>query len=125
MFSGHWAVKVVRGGTFTFELRRWPEESGLAIREGVKAQPPRRGCLPSYSNVVGKALPIVSATLRIDGEDLETQTVGDRDQVVRFVRELGEGSYRLSPYFTQQREGRSTVDRSLGCYYVTVTRSED
>ena len=125
VFSGHWAVKVVRGGTFTFELRRWPEESGLAIREGVKAHPPRRGCLPSYSNVVGKALPIVSATLRIDGEDLETQTVGDRDQVVRFVRELGEGSYRLSPYFTQQREGRSTVDRSLGCYYVTVTRSED
>jgi len=122
-FSGHWAVKVVRDGTYAFEVRRWPKESGLAIRERVDAHPPRPGCLPSFSNVPGTALPIVSATLRIDGKDLETKPVADGDKAIRFVQKLTSGSHRFSPYFSMGNKAKKS--KSVGCYYVTVTRLEE
>lgn len=125
VFPGHWTVKVVRDGNYAFEVRRWPEESDLKIREGVVAHPPAPGCLPSYSNIHGRALPIVSATLRIDGEDIETKPVADEDKTIQFVRELTGGSYKFSPYFSQRLKGAGSEDRSLGCYYLTVTRLEE
>ena len=70
-FSGHWAVHVAQTGNYAFEVRRWPKESGLKIREEVDALPVTPGCLPSYSAVPGTALPVVSATLRVDGQDVQ------------------------------------------------------
>ncbi|MGI9241839.1 MAG: arylsulfatase [Verrucomicrobiales bacterium] len=118
-FKGHWAVKVHSDGEYEFEVRRWPKESGLKIREGVAAHPPMPGCLPSYSAVEGAALPVTSATLRIDGEDLETKRVADDDTVVRFTHRLERGSYRFSPFFKIKTKGQ---EAELGCYYLTVTR---
>ena len=123
IFPGHWAVKVVQDGTYEFEVRRWPKESGLKIREGVKTHAPLPGCLPSFSNVTGRALPIVAATLRIDGKDLETKPVTDADAVVRFTHTLKTGQYKFSPYFTQQSKSGGAENRGLGCYYVTVPQS--
>lgn len=117
-FTGHWAVDVARDGVYAFEVRRWPEESGLKIREGVPALARTPGCLPSYSAVDGTALPIGSATLRINGEDLETIVVSDNDDSIRFTRELTKGSYKFSPYFSINTEHQET---ELGCYYLCVT----
>ena len=117
-FKGHWAVKVARDGNYAFEVRRWPKEAGLKIREGVAAHPARPGCLPSYSAVAGTALPIPTATLRIDGMDLETKAVGDDDTLVRFTQRLEKGSHQFSPYFSIKTGGKAA---ELGCYYLTVT----
>ena len=117
-FKGHLAVEVTRDGKYQFEVRRWPAESGLKIREGTPANPPTPGCLPSYSAVAGTALPVSSATLRINGEDLETKPVGDNDTSIRFTRKLTKGSHKFSPYFSIKTKG---VEHELGCYYLTVT----
>lgn len=117
-FTGHWAVEVARGGNYAFEVRRWPVESGLKIREGTPPNPPTPGCLPSYSAVPGTALPISSASLRINGQDLETRPVSDDDMSIRFTRRLTKGPHKFSPYFSIETKG---VEQELGCYYLTVT----
>lgn len=117
-FRGHWAVDVVRDGVYAFEVRRWPKESGLTIREGIPALVPMPGCLPSYSAVDGTALPVISATLRINGVDMKTKQVGDNDASIRFTRELSRGSYKFSPYFSIKTQGGET---ELGCFYLSVT----
>ena len=117
-FKGHWAVGVLRDGAYAFEVRRWPKESGLKIREGIPALAPVSGCLPSYSAVDGAALPVSSATLRINGKDMETKRVGYNDASVRFTCELSQGSYKFSPYFSIETQGQET---ELGCFYLSVT----
>lgn len=117
-FKGYWAVDVVRDGVYVFEVRRWPKESGLKIREGIPALVPMPGCLPSYSAVDGTALPVTSATLRINGVDLKTKQVGDNDASIRFTRELSPGSYKFSPYFSIKTQGG---EKELGCFYLSVT----
>ena len=120
-FAGHWAVHVAQTGNYAFEVRRWPEESGLKIREGVEALPVTPGCLPSYSAVRGTALPVVSATLRIDGKDLETKPVNEDDASVRFTHRLTKGDHKFSPYFSLKPVGNAGAGHELGCYYLTVT----
>lgn len=102
---------------YAFEVRRWPEESGLKIRQGIPALAPMPGCLPSYSAVDGAALPVSSATLRINGQDLETKQVDDNDTSIRFTHRLTKGSYKFSPYFLIDTDGQET---ELGCYYLSV-----
>ena len=118
-FAGHWAVQVVADGNYTFEIRRWPKESGLKIREGTPAHPSEPGTASSYSAPAGRAIPIVSATLRIDGEDLETKPVLEDDKVIRFTHNLTKGSHRFSPLFhVGTGDGKATSE--MGAYYLTV-----
>ena len=119
-FNGYWAVKVVRDGLYSFEVRRWPVESGLKIREGTPPHPPEPGTANSYSAPEGRAVPIKSATLRIDGKDLETKLVSEDDAAIQFTRKLRAGSYKFSPFFTLA-EGRGQGARELGAYYLTVS----
>ena len=35
--DGHWAIKVVQGGLYQIEVRRWPQESGKKINEALPA----------------------------------------------------------------------------------------
>lgn len=121
-FKGHWAVKVARDGNYAFEVRRWPKESELKIREGVHAHPPRPGCLPSYSAVTGTALPVTAATLRINKKDIESKPVDDEDEAIRFTHRLTKGSHQFSPYFSIKTSGK---EAELGCYYLTVTLLDD
>ena len=114
-------MNVVKDGVYTFEVRRWPEESGLKIREGVAALPVTPGCLPSYSAVHGTALPVASATLRIDGKDIETKPVGEDDASVRFTYQMSKGDHKFSPYFTLKPVGDRNTGSELGCFYLSVT----
>jgi len=120
-FKGHWAFRVAESGTYAFEVSRWPKESGLKMCEGVVTLAPLEGCLPSYSAVPGTALPIISATLRIDGKDLKTMPVTANDDAIRFVQTLDAGRHQFSPYFSLKPEGNKMGDQ-LGCFYLTVTR---
>ncbi|MFC5050321.1 arylsulfatase [Rubritalea spongiae] len=124
VFGGYLAVKVLEKGKYQLSVRRWPKESGLKICEGVAPLEPRPGCLPSYSYVKGRALPITAATMRINGTDLETKPVSEQDAAISFIVELEKGSQKLSPYFTQELKG-GRVDRSLGCYYIDVKKLAD
>ncbi len=118
-FEGYLAVNVLEGGTYQLDVRRWPRESGLKIRDGVAPLKPLPGCMPSYSYAVGKPLDITAATMKIDGKDLATKPVTDEDLAISFTVELTKGSHKLSPYFTRQLKDGAT-DRTLGCYYIDV-----
>ncbi len=112
--EGHWAVKVIRDGTYEVSLRRWPVEAGKSILTDL---PPGKD-VPGASRAMrarpGIALPIESATLRINGKDLETKPVPSNAQAVTFTTKLKSGSQRLSPLFVMD-DGNE-----LGAYYVVV-----
>lgn len=113
------AVNVVESGKYQFHVRRWPRESGLKICEGTSSLAPLPGRLPSYSNVPGKALAIVDATMQLDGQNLETKPVTEQDYAISFIVDLPKGSHRLSPYFSLQGKNNSSK-KTLGCYYIDV-----
>ena len=120
-FSGHWAVNVNKAGSYIFELRRWPKESGLKILEGTTANLTKFDCLPSYSAVAGTALPISYATLRINGEEIEKKSVRESDESIKFTHKLNEGSHKFSPFFTIQIKD---MEHEIGCYYLSVKSAE-
>jgi arylsulfatase B len=112
---GHWAVKVVNAGTYTIELRRWPAEADAPITASLPAEPNVPGATKAFRANAGLAIPATRATLRIDGEDLETKPVNSSDTHVTFTAELTEGSHQLSPIFQAD-------DAEVGAFYTIVTR---
>jgi len=46
---GVWDVEVARDGVYEFALRRWPEESGLALRAAAPAWTPRDTATPDHA----------------------------------------------------------------------------
>jgi arylsulfatase A-like enzyme len=82
---GHWDVVVAGDGVYELELRRWPEESGLAL------------CAPHREGPRGKrtARPIARARLCIAGHDLQVDTKPE-DTAARFTVELKAGATRLA-----------------------------
>lgn len=112
--EGHWAVKVIRNGTYQVSLRRWPEEADQSILTDL----PPGSNVPGASRAMrarpGVALPIASAILRIDGKDLESKPVASDAHEVTFTTKLQAGSHQLSPLFVME-DGNE-----LGAYYVVV-----
>ena len=64
MDSGTWHVQAACAGTYSLTLRRWPEESGLAI---AAEAPPLVGVDGGWP--AGKAIPAASAWLRAGGSE--------------------------------------------------------
>jgi arylsulfatase len=82
---GAWDVIVDRAGTYAFELRRWPEESGKTLREGH-----------GKGKQAGRtARPIAGARLRIGAVD-ETIDTKAEDTAARFAVTLEAGRTRLT-----------------------------
>ncbi|MCE9546608.1 MAG: arylsulfatase [Planctomycetia bacterium] len=109
--NGAWHMNVEQPGTYAVSLRRWPEESGLAI---AAAAPPLRGKYGSLP--AGKALPIAAARLKFGLFEAE-QPVGAQDQQVTFTVQLVAGPTLLSTGFFD------TAGKSLcGAYYVNINR---
>ena len=93
-------VDVARAGTYRFELRRWPEETGGTIR----------GALPEG----GKRLDIVRASLRVRDFN-KTISVDDAMTAAVFDVELQVGPADIVACF-------STEDnQQTGAYYLTVS----
>jgi arylsulfatase B len=112
---GHWAVKVVRAGTYEISLRRWPVEADRPITAGLPAASDVPGATPAYRARNGVAVPAVTAALRLDGQTLGTKPVAAGDTHVTFTTRLTAGSHQLAPVFTLADGGE------LGAYYAVVT----
>ncbi|MBI1247887.1 sulfatase-like hydrolase/transferase [bacterium] len=112
--NGHWAVDVIRDGTYEVSVRRWPNEANHPIVADLPPGADVPGASKAYRTVPGKAIPVTEATLRIDGKDLETKPVPADANEVTFTTKLSTGSHQLSPIFVLKDGGE------LGAYYATV-----
>ena len=119
--NGLWNIQVDRGGDYEIRLRRWPEESHLALGA---ADPPAEmrqdanpvvGRGPSES-VPGKALPIASARLRV-GDQEQAIDVDPADQAAVFNLRLQPGRTQFQTWFYGPQGGEL-----CGAYYVYVRR---
>ena len=111
---GHWAVKVIREGEYTFELRRWPAEADKPINGGLPGLAAVPGSSKAFSEIPGKALSFETATLRVDGKDLASAPIAGEATSVRFTARLTEGSHQLAPVFIM------ADGREIGAYYLIV-----
>ncbi|MGA1196147.1 MAG: arylsulfatase [Candidatus Latescibacterota bacterium] len=109
--NSYWHLQVERAGTYTFELRRWPRESGLGLREACPETQLTDGQLEE-----GVALPIARARVMIDGH-FYTELAEPDDQAVLFTVDLKAGQTLLHTWFDD--ESHQPI---CGAYYVYVER---
>lgn len=109
--SGHWVVEVVKDGKYQFDLRRWPAESDLKLRDPAPEGNPVPGDNP-YSE--GKGLKIIEAGIKI-GKQQFHKKVNDSDFYSRFNIELKKGTYELECRFTDAEN----IERDS--YYVYIS----
>ena len=109
--NGVWHLTVAKAGRYAFELRRWPRESGLKLREGATMTEDTDGRLPA-----GKSYPIAAGRMRIGETMLEGQPQPD-GRSVQFEVELKAGDAQLQTWFLDG-QGKPL----LGAYYVYVHR---
>ena len=110
--NSYWHLEVETAGKYTFELRRWPRESGLGLREACPAAQLTDGQLEE-----GIALPIARARMLIDGR-FHAKAVGEKDQGVVFSVDLEQGPTLLHTWFDDERN-----QPICGAYYVYVERA--
>jgi hypothetical protein len=118
--NGFWTVTVEKAGMYQFSLRRWPKETDLALCAGA---PPYIPADSTFANLprpeepmaygawscavlgAGKALPIASARIAIDGLE-QTCAVAETDKAAVFRLPLSVGTKTLRTWFVD-RDGRS------------------
>jgi arylsulfatase len=109
--NSYWHVQVERAGTYRFELRRWPRESGLRLAEASPATQLTDGFLEE-----GVALSIAQARLMIERQ-WHTRSVAPEDEAAVFTVQLKAGPTRLHTWFDDARN-----QPICGAYYVYVSR---
>jgi len=112
---GHWALKVLKTGTYQIEVRRWPVESDMAINQELAAGENVPGESKAFRAEIGQGIGAKSVTLRMNGKDLQTKPVKEGTKAVVFETELTEGNHQLSPFF-------SVPEGELGCYYAIIRK---
>lgn len=96
---GTWDVEVMRGGKYRFELRRWPESSGLALSEAAPPWTPRDAATPDHAGYpAGQAVSIAGARLRV-GNRTATIAVSGRQRAAELDFELAAGPTELEGMF--------------------------
>jgi arylsulfatase A-like enzyme len=113
--SSHWAVKVITPGTYEISVMRWPEEANHPITAPLPPGENVPGASKAFRTANGFAVRATAATLRIDGEDLETKPVASDDNMITFTTELKAGSHQLAPIF-------QTELGEIGAYYTIVKK---
>lgn len=111
---GHWAVKVVTEGTYSFSLRRWPAEADRPINAGLPALPNVPGASLAFSAKKGKAFNFKTGTLRIDGQDIISAAIERGATHLKLTAKLSVGSHKLAPVF------KSADGMEVGAYYLIV-----
>ena len=112
--NGHWLIKVAEAGTYSFKLRRWPAETGLALN----AKAPIRPAIPGTSvkeSKPSKALTIKKAKIKVQDIE-ELKEVNPSDEYVEFTLELEKGETQVQTWFTLD------TNEELGAYYVIVEK---
>ncbi len=109
--SGPWRIRVAEPGRYRFSLRRWPKESGLALRDPAA---PLQG---EYGDLIaGKALPIAEARLQVGDSELHKRVHPD-DAEAAFEAGLEPGDMQLQGWFLDE-----AGDLLAGAYYLEVER---
>jgi len=111
--NSYWHLQVDQPGDYTFELRRWPQESKLKLREPCPAATLEDGELEE-----GKALPIARARLMIDSL-IHFQELPEDADCATFTLALPAGNIRLHTWFDDDE-----FQPICGAYYVYVERLE-
>lgn len=109
--NGVWHIVVDRSGTYEFELRRWPRESGLALGESVSATTVTDGIY-----VEGSSLDIHTARIRI-GEKEQVNNLEPSDRSAAFTFELEKGENTLETWFYDAEN-----EPICGAYYIYIKR---
>ena len=116
--SGYWEVDIKRAGTYEIELRRWPQETGYALQDGIVGDDSnwRRDAIkeadaPYYEG--GIAIALQWAQLSIGGQNYQCEVDTERESVL-FSADLKEGPDQL---FAALYDGK---ERSMAPYYVYV-----
>lgn len=109
--NSYWHLNVDRRGTYTFELRRWPRESKLRLRDSC---PPAK--LTDGELDGGISLPISRARIFLGGQRYETTVPPDASAAV-FTVQLEAGPTLLHTWFDDKEN-----EPICGAYYVYVTR---
>lgn len=110
--SGKWHVVVDQAGTYEFELRRWPVESGYGLNDAVPATKVTDGIL-----IPGVSFPIASAKIMV-GDQEQSIKIDPTDKSARFTFEVKAGETSIYTLF-EDAEGK----RIVGAYYLYVNRT--
>jgi arylsulfatase A-like enzyme len=112
--NGFWRVRIEEPGTYNFKLRRYPEETGLALNAEAPIIPAIEGTSVAASEK-GIALTIRKAKLQIQGQEY-TQEVDPNAEFVEFTLELKKGEEHLQTWFTLD----DGVE--IGAYYAKIEK---
>ena len=84
---GYWQVDVITSGNYSISLRRWPSEAGQPIPSGLPAGENVPETTRAFRARPGKAIPIHSAVLIVDEEEIESKPVepGDGEMGAYYV----------------------------------------
>ena len=111
--NGVWHLTVAKSGTYEFELRRWPCESGLKLADACSATRVTDG-----TYIAGQALPIAQARLQIGAFDATAKPT-QNGQAVKFSAELEAGPVEMQTWM-QSETGKDLC----GAYYVYIELRE-
>lgn len=112
--NGYWLLEVEESGTYSIKLRRWPEETKLALNASAPIRPALEGTSVSASKP-GKALSIKKARLTVQDYD-ETIAVDPKQEYVEFTVTLTKGATSLQTWFSLDTQ------ETLGAYFVSVEK---
>ncbi|QDH81305.1 arylsulfatase [Echinicola soli] len=105
--NSYWLLNVAEAGKYTFELRRWPKETGAPLQGSVDS---------------GRSFPIAYARIFLKGEAgefMRRKKVSSSDQGSQFTVNLEKGPVALHTWF-DDKNGNNIV----GAYYVYVEKEE-
>jgi len=102
-FGGHWAVKVLKEGTYKVSLRRWPTEANHPITASLPPGKDVPGASKAFRTNNGVSLKMTTASLRINGKEIASKQVGEKDAVISFTTKLTKGSHALAPVFISEK----------------------
>ncbi len=112
--NGFWTVEMAKGGTYNFELRRWPEELDQPITGSI---PGRAGVPGGDPFAEGKALPLTKARISVGDQEMSADIAANAHEI-SFELELEAGPTQVKTWL----EGDDDI--ALGAYYVYVSRVE-
>jgi arylsulfatase A-like enzyme len=110
--NGPWEIKVATAGRYRVSLRRYPQESGLALDDSAPVPPAESGVVPYPS---GKTIRIRKAQVSIGGIQ-KVLTVRTGNKSVDFDLDLPSGETSLHAEFIDEQ------GQQYGAFYTYITR---
>lgn len=119
--SGYWAIDVAKAGTYTIELRRWPQSTGYTLSQGIDGDDSgwRKDCIQEENAAMyegGTALPLRWAHIEIAGISLHNEVDPDAVSTI-FSADLPVGDTQLFAAFYDKGP-----PRTIAPYYIYINK---